>query len=145
MALLNYTTRIDPAKTSLEIHKLLIKAGARQILNEYDANANPTGLRFIAATPGGERMFALPVNVDAVYKVLVSQGVPGRYMTRDQARRTGWRILKDWVAAQLAIVETEMVSLDQVMLSYMVPGDDGRTVYDLYTERQLALGPHPGL
>ncbi len=49
-----------------------------------------------------------------------------------------WRILKHWAKAQLAIIRTDIVTLDQVMLPYM-RGDDGRTVYDLYRDQQLAL------
>ena len=64
---------------------------------------------------------------------------PGRHWWRySYFVRVAWRILKDWVAAQLAIVETEMVSLDEVMLPYL-RSDDGRTLYELFTERQLAL------
>jgi hypothetical protein len=33
---------------------------------------------------------------------------------RDQAVRTAWRIVKDWVEAQMALVETQMVSTQDV-------------------------------
>ena len=65
--------------------------------------------------------------------------MPPRYSTPEHAERVAWRIVKDWLEAQLAIIRTEMVTLDQVMLPYMV-GDEGHTVYELYRDRQLALG-----
>lgn len=43
------------------------------------------------------------------------------------------------VMAQMAILETEMVAIDQIILPYMVD-DMGRTVYELYQSRQLLIG-----
>ena len=33
-----------------------------------------------------------------------------------------WRILKDWVEAQMALLETGMVTMDESFLPYMVSG-----------------------
>lgn len=140
MPLLNYTTSVSALKTAGEIQAKLVKAGATHVAMSFDGKGEPTGLTFGIVTPIGPRSFALPVVADRVFKVITrwDSGVPNRYQTREQATRVGWRILKDWVEAQLAIVETEMVELEQVMLPYM-RGDDGRTLYDLFCERQLAL------
>ena len=59
-----------------------------------------------------------------------------------QAERIAWRILQDWTMAQMAILETEMVAMDQVFLPYMV-NSAGETVYELYQSRQLLLGEVP--
>ena len=67
------------------------------------------------------------------------QKIEAKLKTLEQAQRVAWRIVKDWLEAQLAIIETEMVTLDQVMLPYM-QGDNGQTVYELYRDQQLALG-----
>jgi len=86
----------------------------------------------------GPRTFVLPVNSGRVEAVLKRDKAPARYSTPEHAERVAWRIVKDWVEAQLAIIRTEMVTLDQVMLPYM-RGEDGQTVYELYVNRQLAL------
>lgn len=138
MPLLNYTTTIAAGKTAGEMQAMLAKAGATHVQTTYE-NGAPAGLLFTIGTPAGVRTFALPVNADAVTAVLRKQGVPQKYRTPDQAERVAWRILKDWLAAQLAIIATEMVTLDQVMLPYMTDGS-GKTVYDLYAQQQLALG-----
>ena len=143
--LLNYTTEIQVAKTVTTIHGLLIKGGARAIMSNYDERGVPTAIGFTVETPLGPRSFRLPVNTAPVLAVLRKQRVAPRYATREQAERVGWRILKDWLEAQLAIIETEMVTLDQVMLPYM-QADDGRTVYELYVEKalpELEAGPAP--
>lgn len=138
MPLLNYTTSIAAGKTASEMQAMLAKAGATQINSTYDGGAL-IGLSFAIDTPHGMRTFALPVDVKAVEKVLGRQRIERRYNTPEQAERTAWRILKDWLEAQLAIIETQMVTLDQVMLPYMTD-ELGHTVYDLYASRQLALG-----
>jgi hypothetical protein len=137
MPLLNYTTTIDPFKTIAEVQKALVKFGARSVLTEYLPDGSPAGLAFTIETPLGPRQFALPIHADRVEAVLRKDRVPTRYQGPEQAQRVAWRIMKDWVVAQLAIVQTEMVSLDQVMLPYMV-SDDGRTLYELFQDRQIA-------
>jgi hypothetical protein len=140
MPLLNYTTTIAVHKTVAEVQRKLVQNGARQILAEYDADGYITGLSFMVEGPLGNHSYTLPVNADAVLKVISAyrSGVPGRYQHIEQAQRIAWRILKDWVEAQLAIVETQMVSFDQVMLPYMhIDAARSTTVYELYRRQAL--------
>lgn len=144
MALLNYTTTIAVDKTLGEIQRSLVKHGAKSILTNFDDRGEPIALSFLITTSFGERGFLLPVNIDAVFKVLSGQynrgQVQRRFVTKEQAARVGWRILKDWVEAQMAIVETEMVTFDQVMLPYLVVDPvSNTTLYLAMRERQLAL------
>ncbi len=55
------------------------------------------------------------------------------------AARVAWRIIKDWVAAQLAIVESGMVEIAEVFLPYQLVADD-KTVFDVM-QRNLITGP----
>lgn len=137
MPLLNYTTSVPVSRTIGQVQALLVEAGARQMMTEYDDVGRPTGMAFTVNTGYGMRSFVLPVKASAVELVLRREGVQPRYATPEHAERVAWRILKDWLEAQLAIIRTEMVTLDQVMLPYM--SDGGRTVYELYRDQQLAL------
>jgi hypothetical protein len=143
MALLNYTTTIAVDKTLGEIQWLLARHGARSIMTTYDGQGNPTAIAFLVPTAFGDRGFRLPANIDAVWKVMTRQYERGqiqrRFCTKEQAARVGWRILKDWLEAQMALIETEMVSLDQVMLPYLVVDSSDRTLYEVMRGRQLAL------
>ncbi len=142
MGLLNYSTSVSVEKTLGEIQYILAKSGARSILVAYDGQANPTAVSFLVPTAFGDRLFRLPANLDAVWKILTQQRAKGelapRFMSREQASRVGWRILKDWLEAQLALIETEMVSLEEVMLPYM-SDHTGRTLYEYMIERRLQL------
>lgn len=138
MALLNYTTTVSVSRTIAEVQNLLVAGGARQVMTQYDDDGLAQALAFACSTRHGVRTFVLPVNTAAVEVALRRDGVPRRYQGPEHAARVAWRIVKDWVEAQLAIVRTDMVTLDQVMLPYMRVADD-RTVYDLYLDQQLAL------
>ena len=59
--------------------------------------------------------FRLPANVNKVWAVLNNQRVRTN-VSEEMAYRVAWRILKDWVRAQMAILETEMVNIEQIFL-----------------------------
>jgi hypothetical protein len=137
--LLNFTTKVPVSRTLDEVQRLLVRAGARSVSTAYSGDGNVEGLAFQVETAYGPRWFSLPINVEPVLAVLVRQRVENRFRTPEQAERVAWRILKDWVEAQLAIIETGMVTLDQVMLPYMHGDESGRTVYEVYLDGQRAL------
>lgn len=140
MALLNYTTKVSASRTASEVQDLLAAAGARSVMLTYGDSGVATGLQFTIMTPAGVRPFSLPVNAEKVKKVLSNPRLRSEARSPGQHERVAWRILKDWVEAQLAIVETEMVSLDQIMLPFMAIDNAGNTVYELYAQQQLQLG-----
>lgn len=135
MPIKNYTTKVPAAQSVAEIVGALASHGAMKIQQDYDAG-RPISIAFVIDTPSGLRGFRLPSSTDRVKAVLLRQKVK---IDDAQAERVAWRILRDWVMAQMAILETEMVAIDQIMLPYMV-NDQGRTVYELYQSRQLLLG-----
>lgn len=141
MPLLNYTTSIEAARTIMEIQAILTKHGARAILTEYDEDGGVKALSFKVLTPHGELGFKLPVDPEAILRVLGRQGIRGKSYGHPQAVRIAWRIVKDWIAAQMALLETEMVKLEQIFLPYAVTRT-GKTLYVELEERHFKmLGP----
>jgi hypothetical protein len=133
MPLLNYTTTIAPMKTVGEIQSLLTRAGAKRIMVENNDNREPVALAFELAGYS----YRLPCRHEAVYLLLwKDRDVPRRFSTREQGLRVAWRNLKDWVEAQVAIMECEMVKGDEVFLPYLVMST-GETMYEHYNARQL--------
>jgi len=147
VALLNYTTQIEAIKTTGEIQGILAAHGAKSILTEYSDDGSVEALSFMILTPQGDVAIRLPVDPDAVLKVLTQQNrlgrVPRRYLSKAQAGRVAWRIVKDWVAAQMAILETEMVKMEQIFLPYVIT-KGGRTLYEAMIDRHFQLGPGEG-
>jgi hypothetical protein len=139
VALLNTYTSVPATRTLAEIQAKLAKAGAAHITVRYD-QGRPRAIVFGIETPAGYRDFMLPANVEAVATALKrGTRMEAKYRTPAHAENVAWRILKDWVEAQLAIIEAQMATLDQVMLPYMM-ASDGQTVYEMYRRRQLELG-----
>lgn len=117
------------------IQGCLVKHGAKKIMTDYDNDGHVSALSFLVDTPSGQRGIKLPANTDKVQRVLAKQKVKA---DREQAEKVAWRILKDWVEAQMAVLESEMVQMDEIFLPYMINGS-GETVYQLYQRQQLML------
>jgi hypothetical protein len=60
--------------------------------------------------------------------------------TRERAEWISWRILKNWVEAQIALIESGQADPAQVFLPYVVERS-GKTIYELFIEsnKQKAL------
>lgn len=134
MAIKNYTTSVDVYKSLGEIQGALANRGARQIMVNYDAG-QPVGLLFGIETPDGPRGFCLPANVEGVRAVFARQKVKAQ---PGQAERTAWRNVRDWIMAQMAIIEAGQVQIDEVFLPYLTDGR-GQTLYQIYQRGQLYL------
>ena len=145
MAIKNYTTDVPVNKTVSEIHLLLADHGAKRILFDYGTDSKITAISFTIDTPQGEQAVRLPANAERVRAVLHQQRINQRNGSRsqiddsqEQAERVAWRIVKDWLAAQLAILETEMVTVQQVFLPYFL-NRQGQTLYEVYISGALML------
>lgn len=144
--LLTYTTEVPAEQSAAEMMALLAAHGARRISYEYDGQGNVVGLSFTVHAGAAELEFRVPVDHQAVYRVLQRQAdlhqVPGKYAKPDQARRVAWRVALRWVESQMAILEVGMVRLEQVMLPYLVVDPPtGKTLYEAMAERYFALPP----
>jgi hypothetical protein len=140
MPLLNYTTKIDADKTAQEIAKCLSKHGAQAVMTEYDEkDGYVTAISFKINLDGRPIAFRLPSDWKPVLEILKNDPkVPRHMVDRVQAVKVAWRIVKDWVEAQMALVETRMVSTQQVFLPYAVMRD-GKTVFEKMQENPTLL------
>lgn len=139
MPILNYTTGIKADKTVAEITKMLVKAGARSILNDYDAAGEIIAVSFRMELGGTAVGFRLPADWRPVLYLLQHDPKVGRSLrTEEQAIRVSWRIIKDWVEAQLAIIQSQMVKPEQAFLPYMLNAQN-QTVYEVFADNPKFL------
>jgi hypothetical protein len=145
MAIKNYTTDVPANKTVSEIHLMLADHGAKRISFDYGTDSKVMAITFAIDTPTGEQTIKLPANAERVHAVLQQQKKNKKARnssqiddSQEQAERVAWRIIKDWLAAQLAILETEMVTVQQVFLPYFV-NRQGKTLYEVYSSGALML------
>jgi hypothetical protein len=135
---LNYTTQIDSQKTASECIAILARHGATRISIDFDAG-EPSGLAFGIETPAGMRFYLLPVNTRGVQIALTRAAraghIPARYADDTaQAQRVGWRVIRQWLDAQLALIDAQLVEIEQVMLPYLVVDEIGTTLYQRYLD-----------
>lgn len=145
----NYTTDVSEVKTVGEIHGLLAGKGVRSIQVIYDDKARPMGISFVVIIENLPIPFKMPCNFDGVKKAMAAgyTNRQARYRwearSDEQVRRVTWRIVKDWIAAQMALIEAEQASLIQVFLPYCVMNqNEGLTVFDkfmgeVFNQKQL--------
>ena len=142
MPILNYTTTVSVEKTVSEIQQRLVKHKAQAVLSEYDDEGILTHVSFRLMTAYGVISFRLPANIQGVHKAL--QGDPKvskKHKTYEHAARVAWRICKDWIEAQLAIVAVEMADMVEVFLPY-AQTDTGDTVYESLKNRGFQMLTH---
>ena len=141
MMILNYTTTVDAFKTVSEIEYILMKHKAKSIMKNYDGESI-TGLSFLIDTGVQQIPVRLPVKVDECLQVMKREKRenPRKQIrdTREQAERVAWRILKDWVEAQMALLDIEMVRFEEIFLPY-IETNTGQTVYERLEEQQFLL------
>lgn len=138
---LNYTTKVSARQTANEISAYLSTHGARRLSIDLDAAGNPTGLSFVLEASWGRGEYALPVNVAPVERALLAAytaggaqwAAGGRRPDRAQAERVAWRICKDWIESQLAVVESGLMTADQALFPYLL-ADGAATVYERFVQ-----------
>ncbi|GAB2552796.1 hypothetical protein [Rufibacter soli] len=130
MAILNYTTKVPASKTVGEIQEILASGGAKRIMIDYGSDREPVAVSFlIEVSPGNLVSFRLPSNPKGVLASLEKDKVKNEFRNMDQAQRVAWRVIKDWVEAQLAIIYAEQATMLQVFLPYAVTSS-GDTMFD---------------
>ena len=118
-----------------------MRAKAKQIMTEYDDDGNAIGLSFYVMTNEQPLIFKMPVDVEGVKLAMKNDPDCGNsYCKPEQYQRVAWRILKDWIEAQLALVEANQATVPQVFLPYAMHGD--KTVYERLSDNGFKLLGH---
>lgn len=140
---LNYTTSIDAEKSAYECLALLGRYGASRIGLAYGKDKVPVGLTFTIETKWGLRPYEVDVDSASTLKVLQEYTRSGRirsgYANQRQAERVAWRVIKDWLESQLALIEAGLMTVERVLSAHMLV-QPGKTMLDIYDENQPAIG-----
>lgn len=149
MFLKNYTSNVPVSETVHNIERVLIRCGVAGIAKEYSSTATGkiVAITFRIAMPQGPALdIRLPVDEEAALQAMWLDYVDGEKLnpagdaiiqwgTRkrkcrkdfiDQAQRTAWKIVQDWVEVQLSMIQLKQADFLQVFLPYVW---DGRRTY----------------
>lgn len=132
----NYTTDVPAERSIAEIEKILADFGATATIKEYADDGKVYSLLFRIEKDS----FKLPTNIDGVkdllFKGKAGQGRSDYKKTREaKAYRVSWRIIKDWIHAQLSLIASGQASPHEVFFPYMFDGK--KTLYQTFAEGRL--------
>lgn len=155
MFLKNYTSNVPVNETIHRIEKVLIRCGVLGIMKEYGLNAKVVAVTFQIDNPGGKITIRLPVEEERACEALwldyagtdlsekdrncctyYSRKRKTRKDFAEQASRTAWRIVQDWVEVQMSMIQLKQADLMQVFLPYVFDGR--RTYYQALKESNFA-------
>lgn len=131
MPIKNYTTKVSANRSMEEIQTALAKNGAIGTIYEFEKGTGRVkALRFAMDVKGKIYNFSLPVNWRKFQEVLKRDKVY-RWRDEDYVYRVAWRCIRDWVMAQMAMIEIEMIDMPQVFLPFM-NDEVGNTLYEKF-------------
>lgn len=119
------------------ITKTLVSHKAKHITFSYEDSGRIAAIEFVLDIHGQEYPFRLPARVKSVEKILYANVFLSKTQ-KEQAYRVAWANIRDWIGAQLALIDTGMVTAEEVFLPYMV-ARDGRTFYEVMAEQRFLL------
>lgn len=136
----NYTS--TSTQTFDKIQKILIEHNAKSINFEYK-NGKVSGLIFVLEINGNDFGFKLPARVEGVESIFYKNKKP-RYnwqnaepltdKEKEQAYRTAWANIRDWIDAQMALIDTEQAKLEEVFLPYLIVDSKSQTLFEKYED-----------
>lgn len=142
----NYTSTV-PAMTSMaRIEQCLVKAGATDISKKYK-NEVCRAITFRMLVNDQPLFFQLPAKVDKCFDVLWKEvkrpNADTKQNTINQAERTAWKIVSDWVDIQLSMILLEQADALQIFLPYVYDPQTETTFYDKLKDGgfKALLGP----
>lgn len=124
------------------LEKALVEHKAKSISFGYDDSGKANEVSFIIKVipPSNDPQartlnIKLPARLDKAAEILKRQYNEGiirdrKVLEPEQAYRVAWRNILDWTEAQLALVDIQMVQMEEVFLPYMTNAQ-GLTLYEL--------------
>lgn len=141
----NYTTIVNAQKTISEIEEYLVQIGASKILKDYDDKGEVLSISFMINFEEREVPIRLPSRIDripaAIRRIYNTHDITSGQRTllnramkdSEQARRIGWRIIKDWLEAQMTIMMLDQINMMEALLPFTV-WKGNKTMYELIEE-----------
>jgi len=127
----NYTSTVPVSRSVQHIEDRLVKHGAQKIVKEYDQDKKLAAICFTLMLNGREIPFKIPARVANVEKMLrgsVRRPTSGTYeRIAEQAERSAWKLVSDWVDIQISLVELQQVEFMEVFLPYVYSPADRLT------------------
>lgn len=133
MKLKNYTSSIPPEKSIMLIERKLVEIGASHIAKSYDDSQNLIGIIFQIKENDHPLTFKLPLEIDVTIEIMLAEIKRPRRGTKDrireQAVRTAWKFLLDWVEIEVNRIFIQRKKVTEVFLPYLYDFKKDETLY----------------
>lgn len=143
MNLKNYTSGVPVDKTISRIEQAIARFGASHIAKEYNGSGSVKALQFMLHYEGRNHIVKLPANPQQVYEAMMAEVKKPHHGTkeriREQAERTAWKLMQDWIEVQLSLIAMRQADVLQVFLPYVWDGE--RTFYEAIKDKGFKLLP----
>lgn len=135
----NYTSTVPANKSIQCIEDKLVRQGAKNIFKDYN-NGTLTSISFIIAKEGRLHPFKLPAKVDNVER-LFKRKYPrtNRKKLHEQAERTAWKIMNDWIDIQMSLIELEQAEFMEIFLPYLYDPRTKQTYFEIVKDSGFKL------
>jgi len=130
MSLKKYTTEVPANRSISEIQEMLQKHGVSGVMMEYEQGTGRIQSLAFKIDINGQSW--MPLRWRQAHDVLYRRARREQRYTKsreDHAYRVAWRILRDWVDIQMALVELEIVQIQEVFVPYVVQ-KNGQTLFE---------------
>lgn len=155
MFLKNYTSEVPVSQTIYRIEQVLIKCGVSGIMKEYIGTSGEiSAITFQLEAPTGKVTIRLPADKGKALDALWLDYADGDKLSAkddeihwnprkkkrkgdfaDQAARTAWKIVQDWIEVQMSMIQMKQADTLQVFLPYVYDGK--RTYYEALRESKF--------
>lgn len=149
MFLKNYTSSVPVSETINRIEKVLIRCGVMDITKEYaGVNGQVSALRFRIRQGTSDHIIHLPADKERALEALWLDYADGDELSpdgkslawspykkkkrkdfADQAERTAWKIIQDWVEVQMSMIQMKQADVVEVFLPYIWDTGSQTTLY----------------
>lgn len=139
----NYTSTVQSSRSVQYIEDKLVRHGAKNIMKFYK-EGKLDGIAFIIFINGkGDIPFRVPARIEKVYEIFkASIRRPNKNTYKnllDQAERTAWKLLSDWVDVQMSLVELEQVEFLEVFLPFVYDPAKEQTFFEKIKDGQFKM------
>ncbi len=144
MNIKNYTSSVPADRSILSIEKILIEMGATSISKDYQGG-KVSAISFAIKNPSNDGIipFKLPARKDPIQKLFLRNlKRPTRSQiesTEQQAERTAWKNVKEWVELQATMIKLEQVEFMEVFMPYIFNLEKQKTFFELSKESKFKM------
>jgi hypothetical protein len=141
----NYTSSVPVEVTIGRIEKLLVSAGANNILKQYNSDQELESIQFSFVVNGNTNLYRLEAHIDIIEQLFIesyTRPTERSYeIAAEQAERCAWKIIYDWVEIQITMIKLDQMKFEEAFWAKTYNPATNKTLYQSFSEGHIKLLP----